>query len=143
MIPCAISRNPAGIVYIDPAPVSRPLNFPVPTSMKTYYSHKLKGISRSARACKSILAARAHSSILKYLGGSSLRAQGCLEPSMLERRSRLDSSRLVSNTGSLMEQNRTQFCRPQRATPMAYRYYRQSHNEKNYPEITNLERLKK
>ena len=46
----------------------RPLTFPFPISTKTYYSRDLKGISKSARACKSILAARAHSSILKYLG---------------------------------------------------------------------------
>ena len=98
-----------------------PLTFPFPILTNTYYSRDLKGISNSARACKSILAARAHSSILKYLGDSSmlehlggsslleparakvlpvssLRAQGCLEPSMLEQRSRLGSSRLVSNT---------------------------------------------
>ena len=101
----------------------RPLTFPFPISANTYYSRDLKGISKSARTSKSILAARAHSSILKYLGdssrlehlggssllesarakvlpGSSLRAQGCLEPSMLEQRSRLDSSRLVSNTNN-------------------------------------------
>ena len=58
----------------------RPLTFPFPISTNTYYSHDLKGISKSARACKSILAARGHSSILKYLGDSS---QGLtrLEPS--------------------------------------------------------------
>ena len=98
-----------------------PLTFPFPISTKTYYPRDLKGISKSARACKSILATRAHSSILKYLGdssmlehlggssllesarakvlpGSSLRAQRCLQPSMLEQGSRLGSSRLVSNT---------------------------------------------
>ena len=49
-----------------------PLTFPFPISANTYYSRDLKGISKSAQACKSILAARAHSSILKYLGDSSL-----------------------------------------------------------------------
>ena len=35
----------------------RPLTFPFPISTKTYYSLDLKGISKSARVCKSILAA--------------------------------------------------------------------------------------
>ena len=84
MIPCAISRNPAGFVYIKTAPASPSSHLPFPISTETSYSRDLKGISKYARACKSILEARAHSSIFKYLGGSSLRAQGCLEPSMLE-----------------------------------------------------------
>ena len=76
----------------------RPLTFPFPISTNTYYSRDLKGISKSARACKSILAARAHSGILKYLGdfeprsyparafkprGASSRAGSC--PTLLNR----------------------------------------------------------
>ena len=41
---------------------------------------------------------RAGSSRLESLGGSSPRVQGCLEPSPLESRSGLSSSRLVNNT---------------------------------------------
>ena len=62
----------------------RSLTFPLPIPRNTYYSRDLKGSSKSARACKSSLAARAHSSILKYLGGSSLRTQGCLEPARFQ-----------------------------------------------------------
>ena len=98
VIPCAISRDPVGFVYINPAPAFPSSHLPLPISTNTYYSRDLKGSSKSARACESILAARVHSGILKYLGNSSLRAQGCLEPSMPEQKSRLVSSRLVSNT---------------------------------------------
>ena len=52
---------------------------PCPLTFPTYYPRDLKGISKSPRACKSFLAARAHSSVLKYLGDSSARASWRLE----------------------------------------------------------------
>ena len=68
VIPRAISPDAAGFVYINPAPASPSSHLPLSHLNETYYSHDLKGISKSARARNSILAARARSSIFKYLG---------------------------------------------------------------------------
>ena len=56
-------------LFTYPAHLPHPLTFPFPISTKKYHSRDIKGISKSARACKSILAARGHSSILKYPEG--------------------------------------------------------------------------